>query len=366
MSSAANLLDQVAALVECESPSADLGATAACAKVLEDLVADRLGARAQWHEVDGRSHLRWMFGTPRVLLIGHLDTVWPLGTLARWPFAVDGDRATGPGVFDMKAGLVQMFSAVATLDDLDGVSILVTSDEEIGSTTSRALIEESATGVAATLVFEPSQDSALKVARKGVGLYTIDVEGRAAHAGLEPERGINATLEVARQAIAVASLSRPDIGTTVTPTVVSGGTTVNTVPAAARLCVDVRASSVAEMDRVGSALASLQPTTPGAVLEVRAEGVRAPFEVSTSADLFATAQRLATDLGLDPLHGVTVGGGSDGNITAALGVPTLDGLGAVGGGAHAEGEWMNVSQLVPRTQLAAALVTEVLNRESRR
>jgi glutamate carboxypeptidase len=361
-----DLLESVAALVEVESPSADSGATAACAKVLDDMVAQRIGVRAEWHERDGRSHLRWRFGAPRVLLIGHLDTVWPTGTLVRWPFAVDGDRATGPGVFDMKAGLVQMFAAVSRLDDLDGLCILVTSDEEVGSATSRALIEQSAAGVDAAFVFEPSQAGALKIARKGIGMYTVDVEGRAAHAGLEPERGVNATLEVARQALAIAELSRPELGTTVTPTVVSGGTTINTVPAAARLAVDLRASSAAEMDRVGAALAALQPVTPGAQVRVTAEHVRAPFEQTSSAELFATAQRVAADIGFGNLDGVPVGGGSDGNITAALGVPTLDGLGAVGGGAHAEGEWMDLTQLVPRTELAAALITEVLGKESRR
>ena len=362
----AELLESVAALVECESPSVDPGATAACAKVLDDLVSPRLGSRAEWHEVDGRPHLRWRFGTPQVLLLGHLDTVWPLGTVARWPFDVARDRASGPGVFDMKAGLVQLFAAVSALDDLDGLCILITSDEEVGSTTSRSLIEQSAADTRAALVFEPSQDGALKVARKGVGMYTIEVEGRAAHAGLEPERGVNATLEVARQATAIAELSRPDAGTTVTPTVVSGGTTVNTVPAAARLAVDVRASSAAEMDRVAAALESLQPTTPGARIRVSAAGVRPPFEQVSSATLFATAQRLAAGVGMKELAGVAVGGGSDGNITAALGVPTLDGLGAVGGGAHAEGEWMDISQLVPRTALATALIKEVLAKESRR
>jgi glutamate carboxypeptidase len=360
------LLEHVAALVECESPSADVGATRACAKVLDEIVSELLGVRAEWHEVDGRPHLRWTFGTPRVLLVGHLDTVWPVGTLARWPFAVDGGRATGPGVFDMKTGLVQMFAALASLDDADGVCVLVTSDEEIGSATSRALIEESARSATAALVFEPSQDGALKVARKGIGMYTIEVEGRAAHAGLEPERGINATLEVARQAVAVAELSRPDVGTTVTPTVVRGGTTINTVPAAASLAVDVRASSVEEMDRVAAALESLRPVTEGATVRVSVTGVRPPFEESSSAELFATAQRCAAELGQQLLRGVAVGGGSDGNITAALGVPTLDGLGAAGGGAHAEGEWVSVPDIASRTALSAALIKDVLMRESQR
>ena len=360
----ARLLDELAALVECESPSADTAATTACAKVLDDIVADRLGVRAEFHDVDGHTHLRWSFGRPRVLLIGHLDTVWPTDTTQRWPFTIDADRATGPGVFDMKGGLVQLFAALSELADLDGIAALVTSDEEIGSTTSRALIEETAAGVDAVLVLEPSLDGALKTARKGVGMYTIEITGRAAHAGLEPERGVNATLEAAYQAINAAALARPELGTTVTPTVISGGTTVNTIPAAARFAVDIRANTVEEMRRVDRALTSAAPCLTGAGLRVRSLGLRLPFEPAMSRDLFAAACRLAEQLGIERLAGAAVGGGSDGNITAALGVPTLDGLGAVGDGAHAEGEWISVPHMSERSSLVAALVRDVLGKES--
>jgi len=251
------LLDDVATLVSCESPSDDLEATARCAELYADLLRLRLNMASETVKVDGRSHLRAGSGHPRVVLLGHLDTVWPLGTLARWPFTIDGDRATGPGVFDMKAGLVQLIAAVRQLDNRDGVTILVTSDEEIGSTSSQALIEETCREADAVFVLEPSADGALKVARKGVGMFRLEIVGRAAHAGLEPHRGINASIEAAHQVIAAAAIARPDLGTTVTPTVIAGGTTVNTVPASATVSIDVRATTTAEMTRVEDALQTM-------------------------------------------------------------------------------------------------------------
>jgi len=352
--------EDLRALVECESPSEDRDATARCADVLADLVRRRLGGEAERVEVEGRVHLRWSFGRPRVLLLGHLDTVWPLGTLARWPFEVRGERATGPGVFDMKGGLVQMLEALSGRGGPDGVAILVTSDEEVGSNSSRALIEETAAGMEAVLVLEPSADGALKTARKGVGTFRLDVTGRAAHAGLEPHKGVNATVEAAAQILAIAELGRPDQGTTVTPTTLSAGTTVNTVPESATLRIDVRASTVAEMDRVQSALGSLRPRLPGAGLAMTPVSVRPPLESSVSRDLFEAARRHAARLGLGDLAGVAVGGGSDGNLTAAIGIPTLDGLGAVGDKAHAEGEWLLVPAMRQRAGLVAALVDELV------
>lgn len=350
----------LAELVSCESPSSDLAALADCADVVDALARRSVGARAERIVVDGRVHLRWRFGSPRVVLLGHLDTVWPLGTLARWPFEVDGDRATGPGAFDMKAGLVQLFHALASLPSLDGVGIVVTSDEEIGSTTSQALIEETALGAAAALVLEPSADGALKTARKGVGMFHLVVAGRAAHAGLEPEKGVNATIEAAHQVLAVASLGRPDAGTTVTPTVMSAGSTVNTVPGTATIAVDVRAATVDEMRRVEESLGALSTHLPGAEIKLVADSVRMPLESVMSAELFDRARRVAGQQGLGELAGVAVGGGSDGNLTAAIGTPTLDGLGAVGGNAHAEGEWVSLSAMPDRTALVAGVVRELL------
>lgn len=360
MTDSAEMLADLADLVGCESPSADLGAVAGCAALVDALAARCVGEPAERVTVDGRVHLRWRFGDPCVVLLGHLDTVWPVGTLARWPFTVDHDRATGPGAFDMKAGLVQMFHALASLDHLDGVSVLVTSDEEIGSTTSQGLIADTCRGARAVLVLEPSADGALKTARKGVGMFRVEVTGRAAHAGLDPDSGVNATIEVARQVLAVADLARPEIGTTVTPTVLAAGTTVNTVPGAATLAVDVRATLAAEMRRVEDGLAGLLATVPGAEVKVVADSVRPPLEPAMSEELFDRARRLAAAAGLPALTAASVGGGSDGNLTAALGVPTLDGLGAVGGNAHAEGEWVSVPAMRQRTALVAALVRDLL------
>ncbi|HET6818263.1 MAG TPA: M20 family metallopeptidase [Mycobacteriales bacterium] len=354
------LVADVEALVSCESPSGDLAAVAKCADVVEALAVRRIGQAPERVLVDGRVHLRWQFGRPRVVLLGHFDTVWPLGTLARWPFQRDGDRLTGPGVFDMKVGVVQLFAALQSLDDLDGVAILLTSDEEVGSLSSQQLIEDTCRDARAVLVLEPSADGALKIARKGIAMYRIEIVGRAAHAGLEPESGVNATVEAAHQVLTVAGLARPEIGTTVTPTVLQSGSTVNTVPSSATLAVDVRAAISDELQRVEDELTSLVARLPGASVKAAAESVRPPLEPKASAQLFARAQRHAAALGFPVLGGVGVGGGSDGNLTAALGVPTLDGLGAVGANAHAEGEWASVSALVERTALVAALVRDLL------
>jgi glutamate carboxypeptidase len=354
-------VDDLAELVSCESPSSDVAATTACAEVAAQLGTRRLGLAPDRLYSAGRTHLAWRFGPAcRVLLLGHLDTVWPLGTLARWPFSVAGDRATGPGAFDMKAGVVQLFSAVSQLDDPDGVSILLTVDEEIGAPTSAGLIEQAARGAAAVLVFEPSADAALKTARKGVAQYTLRITGRAAHAGLEPERGINAGIEAAHQVLAIAGLAAPPAGTTVTPTVLSAGTVINAVPAAASVAVDVRAATVAEQQRVEAALVGLRAVLPGAQLSVDRGMKVPPLEPGASRELFALAIQVAAEQGLGRLTGVAVGGGSDGNRTAAIGVPTLDGLGAVGGNAHAEGEWVSLAAMPERSALAAGLIRRVL------
>jgi glutamate carboxypeptidase len=179
---AGELVADLAELVGCESPSADVAALARCADAVDALARRRIGIAADRIQVGDRVHLRWQVGRPRVVLLGHFDTVWPVGTLARWPFEIDGDHVSGPGAFDMKAGLVQLFAAAQSLDDLDGVAILATSDEEIGSTTSQRLIEDTCRDAHAVLVLEPSADGAVKIARKGVGMFTLDITGRAAHA----------------------------------------------------------------------------------------------------------------------------------------------------------------------------------------
>jgi glutamate carboxypeptidase len=298
-----------------------------------------------------------------VVLLAHLDTVWPAGTVDRWPFSVSEGRATGPGAFDMKAGIVQALFALADLADagLDHppVVLLVTADEEVGSPAGRSLVEDAAQGAGSVLVLEASANGGrLKTARKGVGTYRLHVTGRAAHAGLEPEKGSNALVALSRLVLAVNEFARAEVGTTVTPTLAGAGSAQNTVPAEAWVAIDVRAATVAEQQRVDDALRNLPAPED---TRVRVEGGinRPPLEERMARDLFHLAQRAAERLGLPPLSSAGVGGGSDGNFTAALGVRTLDGLGAVGGGAHAEGEHVHVPALPERAALLAGLIVEL-------
>ncbi|MGW2847424.1 M20 family metallopeptidase [Streptomyces sp. NPDC001274] len=355
------LLADIGELVRAESPSADLASVADCARVVAGLGTRLTGAAAEWVDGSGRPALRWRFGSgDRVLLLGHFDTVWPVGSLARHPFEVAGGRLTGPGCFDMKAGVVQLFHALSVLDDLDGVSVLLTGDEEIGAPTSRALVEDEARRTGAVLVLEASEGGALKTARKGMSGYELTVAGRAAHAGLEPGKGVNTTTELAHQILALSALADPAAGTTVTPTVAASGTTRNTVPDTARLMVDVRVATAAEQDRVDRAVRGLAPVLDGASLTFSGGPDRPPLPTSASAGLFELARGHYAELGLGPLRGVAVGGASDGNLTAGVGTPTLDGLGAVGGGAHADDEHVVVAELPRRTALVARLVDSLL------
>lgn len=379
------MLADLEALVRCESYSADHAALARSAEAVGALGTRLLGTAPESIVIDGVTHLRWVFGRPRVLLVGHHDTVWPTGSLEARPWSVTAGIARGPGVLDMKAGLVQMFHALASLRTLDGVCVLVNGDEEIGSPTSRELIEEAARGSAAAFVLEASgdRDGALKTARKGSSRYEVTVHGRAAHAGLDPEKGVNAAVEAAHQVLAIAGIGAAVAGgaggaggsgvagdsgatgggagtSTVTPTLLSAGSTPNTVPARARIAVDVRVPTSAAQDHIDTLLRGLTPRTPGARLEIRGIGGRPPMEPGASAELFALASRIARELGQGPLRGVAVGGVSDGNCTAAVGCPTLDGLGAVGAGAHADDEYVEVASMIPRSRLLAELITRTL------
>ncbi|MGH9134554.1 MAG: M20 family metallopeptidase [Ilumatobacteraceae bacterium] len=350
------VLDDLARLVSVESPSRDIDAITRSAETVAGLIAERTGRPATLVDGPAGPHVHWSGGgEPRVLVLGHHDTVFPLGTLAARPFTVDGGRATGPGVFDMKAGIVQGIHAVASLDDASGVELLFSSDEEIGSDTSRALIEQRALACGAVLVLEPAADGgALKTGRKGVGTFEVVVHGRAAHAGLEPEKGVNALIEASHQVLVIAGFGSSEHGTTVTPTVAAAGTAENVVPAEARIKVDVRVQEHGEKARVEAAMASLGPVDPDASIEVRGSINRPPMPESASATLFPLA------LQVDPsLLGVAVGGGSDGNFTAAVGVPTLDGLGAVGGGAHADHEYVEIDAMRGRIRLLAGILTQL-------
>ena len=358
------MVEALEVLVKTESPTSDPAATAACVDVTNELAERLLGESGEVVTAGGRKHLRWSFGSRRdVVLIGHLDTVWPLGTIDSMPFEVKGDRISGPGIFDMKGGVVQLLFALSALDDLAGVGVLLTSDEEIGSPTSEDLIVETCTGAKAALVLEPSANGAVKIARKGVTAYRVEVLGRSAHAGLEPENGVNATVELAHQVLAIQDLARGGVGTTVTPTMISAGTSSNSVPGRGSLLVDVRCATVEEAERVERGLRRLGPSLPGATITIEVIASSHPFPLEASKELFARAQRLAAEVGMDELKGVTVGGGSDGNRTASIGVPTLDGLGAVGGGAHADDEHVIASAMPERAALVAALVNELLNED---
>lgn len=353
------MIEDLRTLVEVESPSRDVKALTASAKAVAGVIENRLGGQAVLIESEAGPHVHWSAGgTPKVLILGHHDTVFPLGTLERRPFTVADGHVTGPGVFDMLGGLVQAIHGLVGLDDHSGIEILVTSDEESGSRSSRALIEERALTCGAVLVCEGSADGgALKTGRKGTGGFEVTIKGIASHAGLEPEAGVNALLEAAHQVLDVAALGRPDIGTTVTPTVASAGTADNVVPAQATILVDVRVGTAEEKERIESAFAALTPHLEGAKISVRGGIGRPPMPESASAELFATAKQLLPDL-----SSKAVGGGSDGNFTAALGVPTLDGLGAVGGGAHADHEYLVIDAMAERANLVAGLVRTLQKR----
>ena len=354
------MLDDLRTLVEIESPSLDLDALQRSAEALAAMIERLLGRPATLIDSPAGPHVHWSGGgEPRVLLLGHHDTVFPLGALAARPFTVTDGQVTGPGVFDMSAGIVQALHGLATLDDLSGVELLFSADEEIGSAASRELIEQRAQACGAVLVLEPSADGgALKTGRKGCGTFDVTIRGRASHAGLEPEQGVNALVEVAHQVLAIDRLGRPDVGTTVTPTVANVGTADNVVPALGRIKVDVRVESADEKERVETAMAALVPVTPEATIEVAGAINRPPMPESASATLMPIAEAVAPGI-----VGYAVGGGSDGNFTAAIGVPTLDGLGAVGGGAHADHEYVVVDTMVDRARLVAGLVDQICSGE---
>ncbi|MEM8619243.1 MAG: M20 family metallopeptidase [Actinomycetota bacterium] len=355
------MLGDLRRLVEVESPSHDPTLLAVSAAELAAMIERHLGTPAQLVDSPAGPHVWWRGGpSSKVLLLGHHDTVFPAGTLAERPFTVRDGRATGPGVFDMLGGIVQALYGLAELrrdgQSLDGVELLFSSDEEVGSRASRALIEERAQACGAVLVLEPSGDGgAVKTGRKGCGTFEVRIGGRAAHAGLEPERGVNALIEAAEQVLTIAAIGRPEIGTTVTPTVASAGTADNVVPAEARMSVDVRVESAEEARRVESEMAALVAAHPEAEIEITGAVNRPPMPESASATLFPLATSVHPQL-----DGVAVGGGSDGNFTAAIGVPTLDGLGAVGGGAHADHEFVEVDTMPGRAQLIAGIVAQLL------
>ena len=351
------MLRDLERLVVAESFSDDFDALDRCAGVIAGLGEELLGRSPTVETRDGRSHLLWKGSGPRVLVLAHYDTVWPTGTIRDRGFVLDGTIARGPGVFDMKAGLVQALHAIAAVG-LEGVCLLVNGDEEIGSPTSRAIIEREALGCAAVLVAEPAAPGgALKGERKGMLRAQLVLKGRAAHAGLDPESGISTTLALGSVIAGVVALADPVLLTTVTPTVVHSGTVSNAVPDHATVEVDVRAWSSAELDRVRRGLAHIHSGPVS--LEVVEAYRREPLTATHSGRLAETAVAVAHERELGAIEIASVGGCSDGNLTAALGIPTLDGLGPVGGGAHAVDEYVVVEEMPRRSALLAGLIERV-------
>jgi len=359
-------LDFLRQLVEMESPSTDKAAVDRVAR----FVAER--ARAAGAEVTvlpqerWGDHLlaRWGDGAGGFLLLCHLDTVWPVGTLAERPWRVEGEQAFGPGVYDDKASAAIILAALEGLRALGlaprhPVTVLFNSDEEVGSPSSRPLIEAEAARARVVFCVEPARpDGALKVWRKGTGRYTVTALGRAAHAGADHEKGVNAIEELAHQVLRLQGMTDYGAGTTVNVGRIEGGTRANIVPDRAQVRVDVRVKTMAEWERISAAIAALQPVLPGARLVVEGGMSRPPMEASpVTLEPFWRAQEIAAGLGLT-LTADGTGGASDANFTAAMGIPTLDGLGALGDGAHSVDEYIFIPSLTERAALLAALLVE--------
>ncbi len=362
-------LAELTALVGHESPSRD--------KARLDALAATIAAR--WGGLGGRvevvdnpmggnhvvGRFRGASDERPSLVIGHFDTVWPVGTLTRMPIRREDDRLYGPGVYDMKTSLILVSAMLEAIEALAlslkrPLTVLFTSDEEIGSPTSRTLIETLARESAYAFILEPPlADGSLKTARKGVGRFSLSVEGKAAHAGVAPELGASAIVELAHQILRIQTFNNPSIGTTVNVGLIQGGTTSNVVAAHASAEIDVRAVTLAGADAVERSLLSLEPITPGTRVTVDGGLNRPPLERSPAiVALFDEARRLGRGLGLELTEGST-GGGSDGNFTAAIGTPTLDGLGTHGAGAHADDEHILIDSIAERTALLAGLILEL-------
>jgi len=363
-----SMLRTLETFVCAESPSTEKAAADVCAQVtaaewskrsvqVETLEQKHRGAHLRITCFPGKTKPR-----SQLLVLGHYDTVYASGTLARMPFRTAAGRVYGPGVFDMKAGIVQALFALDAIQQTRAtvsktIVFLWTSDEEIGSESSRKLLEAEARRSDAVFVLEPSlgPKGLLKTARKGVGDAEIIVHGRASHAGLAPEKGVNAIHELALQIALVKKWNDVRRGVSVNVGLVAGGTRPNVIPDHAQAVLDLRALRVADMRRIEKGLRGLRPILPGAKLTVRGGFNRAPLERKISAELFHRASTLAKSIGL-AIGEATAGGGSDGNLTAALGIPTLDGLGAVGDGAHSPGEYVLARTMPQRAALLAALL----------
>ncbi|MGB7134808.1 MAG: M20 family metallopeptidase [Acidobacteriaceae bacterium] len=367
------MLDRIRRLVEIESPSDDKPAVDRCADAAAAMAA-ALGAKVRRHrQRQAGDVLEVRFGPARraaratqpLMLLGHLDTVWPLGTLKTMPFRTAEGRIWGPGTLDMKVGVAMALTALEALHANSAlqrpVILLLSGDEEVGSAASRPIIEKLARECAAVFVLETAQApaGAYKTARKGVGNYTLRVEGVASHAGVDFERGHSAIHELAWQLEKVRSFTEPDRGLTVNPGIVRGGTRTNVIAAQAEAEIDVRIARMTDAARIDRRFRGLRVRDRACVLHVAGGINRPPMERSRgTVALFHRAATLAAQLGFR-LTEASTGGGSDGNFTAALGVPTLDGMGAVGEGAHASHESVFLKDLIPRTALLAEMIRTI-------
>lgn len=360
------ILRALADYVALESPSTDVALLTRCSEWLRGWLTDALGGPQRWRREDhgtyGETLVCDLAGASerRVTMLCHYDTVWPGGTVGERPFTVRGDVATGPGVFDMKAGLIQAVWALRALAATHGarpaVRLVLNGDEELGSPASRRVVEEACRGSAAVLVFEPSANGAVKTARKGVSIYHVAAHGVASHAGLDPAAGASAIAEIVHVAERVLALADTAAGTTINIGEIAGGTGTNVVAEHASIGVDVRASSVSEAARVDGAMHDLVAADPRVSLAVDGGTNRPVMERSPEiAGMYALVRAAGERMNLD-LEEASVGGGSDGNFAAMLGLPVLDGLGAVGGGAHAVDEHVSVAGMTERAALAAVVV----------
>jgi glutamate carboxypeptidase len=362
-------LSDLRTFVELESPTVDKAACDRAGRHLAERYREYTRAEITWHRQErwgDHFEARIGQGARKILLLGHFDTVWPIGTVQRLPCRIDGDRLTGPGSFDMKYGDLQALWGLRLLVDADAVkdktfTFLGNSEEEVGSPTSRPIIEQLARESECVFVLEPSvgAEGAIKLWRKGVGMYHLDVEGVASHAGADPEKGRSAVLELARQVVDLYTLNDPARGTTVNVGVVRGGTRSNVVAAHAEAEIDLRVRTTEEARRADEGIRTRPTFIRGTSARITGGLNRPPMEeTEASRRLYTLAKRVAADEGFDLPAGGT-GGGSDGNFTAALGVPTLDGLGAVGDGGHAEHEHVVVSTIAPRLAWFTRLLAEV-------
>jgi glutamate carboxypeptidase len=365
------MVDVLAELVTIESGSDDPAGLAAMAGRLEGLFAEFGTVTRHPLGPEGAPHLSLTVpgaesDAAPVVVLGHYDTVWSRGTIATMPLRIDDGVLAGPGSFDMKSGLVLLLFALRGLREFGRVPrrpvrILLSCDEEISSRTSRELIESAATDAAAAFVLEsPLPGGALKTARKGIATYRLTVEGRAAHAGIEPDKGASAIVELAHQVHVLHGLSDRDRGSTVNVGVVRGGSRPNVVAAHAEAEIDVRVATASEASRVEQAMFGLVPTVQGTSVTVQVEASRPPMESTpASRELFARARAVAASMGVADLGEGSTGGASDANLVAAMGVPTLDGLGPEGGGAHADHEHVLIESMPRRAALIAGLLAEV-------